>query len=144
MIFGFNNDAGRPVALLSALWRRGDTEIPKQSRHDPQVLSRYRSEHMLIWRMLRTRRVGMRHPDGWQTQCVREDVVRNRAAEIRQDRRSPAHGMANGLISNSQFACRSSKNGTGSSIGNQTLSFSPVWRHGDARRALSRVKKFPA
>ncbi len=57
-----------------------------------QPLARDRHRQMFVRRVLRAAGIGMRHPDRAQAQHVGEDVVRQRAAQIGQDRRLLAGG----------------------------------------------------
>lgn len=69
------------------------SEIPEQAGHDLQALSRGRCQQVLVRRMLRARGVGVRHPKGRQMQIVREDVVGDGPAQVREDhRRLPGAG----------------------------------------------------
>ena len=61
-------------------------EVPIEAGHDGERLARERDGQMFVRRMLRAARIGMRHPDRRQAKPFGEDVVRQRAAEVRQDR----------------------------------------------------------
>src|SRR6185295_11561685 len=61
-------------------------QVPHQPGHQPERITRDGREHVLVGRVLAAGSVGVRDPHGRQAEVVREDVVRQRAAEIRQDR----------------------------------------------------------
>src|SRR5436190_21535277 len=61
-------------------------KIPIYAGHDAQPFTRHRGEQMFVRRVLRAGGVAMRDPDGRQAERVGEDFVRQRAAEVRQDR----------------------------------------------------------
>ena len=75
------------------LRRAGLAQIPVDARHHLQRLARERDGEMLVRRMLRAARIGMRHPDGRKAEAFGEDVVRQRAADIRQHRGLAVGGL---------------------------------------------------
>src|ERR1700753_2999380 len=84
-VMGYSSPSERPLQLA---------HIPEQAGHDAERLLRHRQKNVLIGRVLRTARIGVRHPHGRQFEDIGEDIVRQRAAEIRQHGRRLARGLS--------------------------------------------------
>src|SRR6202165_5623835 len=69
-------------------------QIPKPPRHDAERLFGDRQQNMLIGRMLGAARIGVRHPHRGQAERIGKYVVRQRAAEIWQNRGSLSRRLA--------------------------------------------------
>src|SRR5690349_831314 len=79
-------------AYSGAFRRAGLAKVPEQSRHQTESFACDRRQQVLVRGMLRAAGVGMRHPDGLELEHVDENVVRQRAPEIRQDDRRMTAG----------------------------------------------------
>ena len=67
--------------------------VVEQAGHHQQALAHHRRQHVLVGRVLRARRVRMRHPHRGQAQDLGEHVVGQRAAEVGQQGGTLAGGL---------------------------------------------------
>src|SRR6516164_1854181 len=84
-----NRDGRKSPCTRSPIPRRTFqlTQIPEQAGHDTKRLFGDRQKNMFIGRVLGAAGIGVGDPHRRQTKDVGKDVIGQRAAEIRQDRR---------------------------------------------------------